>query len=75
MKHAIKELRRQVSIPIESPEHAKEIIAACKKTQLKYHHHLRGPNRGLFVEYSDPIDLYFLGANVVAESTGLFLTT
>lgn len=50
-------------------------LSACEKMSLTVK--LKGDNTGLFgvVEYDEPNDLYFLGANMVAESTGIFKGT
>lgn len=66
---------KTITIPLAGDkESTTAFLTACDKMDLKVK--LKGFHSGLFavVEYKDPIDLYFLGANVVAEANGIFKT-
>lgn len=64
----------RIEIPIDGPEHAKQVIATIEKMKFKYWHRQRGTKCKLTVEYAEPIDLYFLGATVVADANAIFIT-
>lgn len=58
-------------IPIDGKDNFDNVAAACKKMGLTFRKAGRGFT-SVWVRYETPLDLYFLGANVIGESTGIF---
>lgn len=59
-----------IRLQIADEQHAANIIACCESQELYWEFKEKG--RIIQVESDDPVQFYYLGANVAARGTGLF---